>query len=45
MKETYSIVDKRKTPCIQPSGYQRDKKIDYNFIAPVLCVDIKKLDM
>ena len=26
MKETYSIVDKRKTPCIQPSGYQRDKK-------------------
>ena len=25
MEETYCIVDKRKTPCVEPSGYQRDK--------------------
>ena len=26
MAETYRIVDKRKTPCVDPSGYQRDKR-------------------
>ena len=26
MEETYCIVDKRKTPCVEPSGYQRDKR-------------------
>ena len=26
MKESYCIVDKRKTPCTEPSGYQKDKK-------------------
>ena len=25
MKETYCIVDKRVTPCKEPSGYQTDK--------------------
>ena len=25
MKETYCIVDKRLTPCTEPSGYQKDK--------------------
>ena len=25
MKETYCIVDKRVTPCTEPSGYQQDK--------------------
>ena len=26
MKESYCIVDKRVTPCIEPSGYQTDKR-------------------
>ena len=26
MKESYSIVDKRVTPCTEPSGYQKDKR-------------------
>ena len=26
MKETYCIVDKRVTPCTEPSGYQQDKR-------------------
>ena len=26
MEETYCIVDKRKTPCVEPSGYQKDKR-------------------
>ena len=26
MKESYCIVDKRVTPCTEPSGYQRDKR-------------------
>ena len=26
MEETYRIVDKRKTPCVEPSGYQKDKR-------------------
>lgn len=26
MEETYCIVDKRKTPCVEPSAYQRDKR-------------------
>ena len=26
MKETYCIVDKRVTPCTEPSGYQNDKR-------------------
>ena len=26
MNETYCIVDKRVTPCIDPSGYQKDKR-------------------
>ena len=26
MNETYCIVDKRVTPCTEPSGYQKDKK-------------------
>lgn len=25
MEETFCIVDNRKTPCAQPSGFQRDK--------------------
>ena len=26
MNESYCIVDKRVTPCTEPSGYQQDKK-------------------
>ena len=26
MKESYCIVDKRVTPCTEPSGYQTDEK-------------------
>ena len=26
MVESYCIVDKRVTPCVEPSGYQKDKR-------------------
>ena len=26
MKESYCIKDKRVTPCVEPSGYQKDKR-------------------
>ena len=26
MEETYCLVDKRKTPCVEPSEYKRDKR-------------------
>ena len=26
MEETYYLVDKRKTPCVEPNEYQRDKR-------------------
>ena len=26
MKESHCIVDKRVTPCTEPSGYQKDKR-------------------
>ena len=26
MKETYCVANERKTPCVEPSGFQRDKK-------------------
>ena len=26
MKESYCVVDKRVTPCVEPSGYQTDKR-------------------
>ena len=26
MKESYCIVDKRVTPCTEPSGYQKDRR-------------------
>lgn len=25
MKETYCVANERKTPCVEPSGFQRDK--------------------
>ena len=26
MNETYCVVDKKKTPCTEPSGYQTDER-------------------
>ena len=45
MEKTYCIVDKRKTPCVEPSGYQRDKNNRLQFFVHVQFVEIKKLDM
>ena len=45
MAETYCIVDKRKTPCVDPSGYQRIKEADYNSFVNALFAEIKKLEM
>ena len=45
MKESYCIVDKRVTPCIEPSGYQTDKRGRKQFFCNVQFVELKKLDM
>ena len=45
MKESYCIVDKRVTPCTEPSGYQTVKEVELNSIVDVQFVEIKKLDM
>ena len=43
MKESYCIVDKRVTPCTEPSGYQTDKtEEELNFIVDVQFVGLKK---
>ena len=40
MNESYCIKDKRVTPCVEPSGYQTDKKMDEDsFIVIVLFVE------
>ena len=46
MEEMWCLKDGDYTSCKEPSGYQRDKKkTDYSFIASVLSVEVKKLDM
>ena len=45
MKESYCIVDKRVTPCTEPSGYQKDKRDRTQFFCRWQFVGIKKLDM
>ena len=45
MKESYSIVDKRVTPCTEPSGYQQDKRGRTQFFVNAQYVEPKKLDM
>ena len=45
MTESYCIVDKRVTPCTEPSGYQKDKEVELNSIVDAQFVEIKKLDM
>ena len=37
MKETYCIVDKRVTPCTEPSGYQNDKRGRTQFYYCAVC--------
>ena len=45
MKESYTIVDKRVTPCTEPSGYQQDKEGELNSFVNAQYVEPKKLDM
>ena len=45
MKESYCIVDKRVTPCVEPSGYQTDKRGRTQFFCKCGFVEPKKLDM
>ena len=43
MKETYCIVDKRVTPCTEPSGYQTDKRGRTQFFCRCAVCGIKKV--
>ena len=43
MKETYCIKDKRVTPCIEPSGYQQDKRGRTQFFCHCAVCGIKKV--
>ena len=43
MEETYCIVDKRKTPCVEPSGYQRDKRNRLQFYCTCAVCGRKKV--
>ena len=43
MKETYCIVDKRVTPCTEPSGYQTDKRGRTQFFCHCAVCGIKKV--
>ena len=45
MKESYCIVDKRVTPCTEPSGYQTDKRGRTQFYCRCAVCGNKKLDM
>ena len=45
MKESYCIVDKRVTPCTEPSGYQKDKEGELNSFVNARFAELKKLDM
>ena len=43
MKETYCIVDKRVTPCTEPSGYQKDKRGRTQFFCRCAVCGTKKV--
>ena len=43
MEETYCLKDKRNTRCVEPSGYQRDKRGRLQFYVNVLFEEIKKV--
>ena len=43
MKESYCIVDKRVTPCVEPSGYQTDKRGRTQFFCKCAVCGTKKV--
>ena len=43
MKESYCIKDKRVTPCVEPSGYQKDKRGRTQFFCQCGVCGIKKV--
>ena len=43
MKESYCIKDKRVTPCVEPSGYQKDKRGRTQFFCKCGVCGIKKV--
>ena len=43
MKESYFIVDKRVTPCTEPSGYQQDKRGRSQFFCKCAVCGTKKV--
>ena len=43
MVEAYCIKDKRKTPCVEPSGYKRDKRNRLQFYCTCAVFGIKKV--
>ena len=42
MERTYCIVDGRKTPCTEPSGFQRDKRGRLQFFCRCKVCENKK---
>ena len=43
MKESYCIKDKMVTPCVEPSGYQQDKRGRTQFYCHCAVCGIKKV--
>ena len=43
MEESYCIKDKRVTPCVEPSGYQKDKNGKKQFYCHCPFCGIKKV--
>ena len=43
MNESYCIVDKRVTPCTEPSGYQKDKRRRKQFFCKCAVCGNKKV--
>ena len=43
MKETYCIKEKKETPCVEPSGYQKDKRGRTQFFCTCASCGIKKV--
>ena len=43
MKESYCLKDKRKTPCVEPSGYQQDVNKKWQFFCKCAVCGNKKV--
>ena len=43
MEENYCLKDKRYTPCVEPSGYQRDKRNRLQFYCTCAVCGSKKV--